>query len=572
MSELVLVAIPNGMSQDGTATVRVLVVPKLSEGSIEDFGLADWPDVLNEDARFSIVARTGDGRTVERPATLASSARLDVWHGFFAAGGGVIGPWRAGGTSNANTSESYRTSRRILGTYRTLVAKCAVPFADTATITSQELRPWASGGTPADGAAGPETQRIPDFHRTVSMLRQHPRVLKALGLIFDLHIDSRILDLDGATGRALSVRCTDPPFLAAFVTSPWTRYDLAQARFLPESVGSALGVHRGMLNLSSADLVQPLSADTLADTEQAADPPWALTTFDIDGAAAALRQAALSDDPGIAPGIRTIGVGLLRPGRGRNLAAIVARGAGRGRDLAGTELDADDLILGYRLDVLAENGSWSVSDREATYTVGREGHGRITIGGEWEREEGQFSAFAAVKVGEALRTDELVLRWDGWSTAVPVINFVDDPVDSREGAPPNFPYDFRWDQRVPARSLPRLRFSRRYRVRVRVADLAGGGLPATVTTDTSTLASKDFHYRRYEPVPPPTIVANGMLSVGAAVDRLVVRSDDDLTPIRDERSILAPQAPLQLVEQHGFFDGRSDARCACSWSRMVEDS
>ena len=64
MSELVLVAIPNGVGPEGTATVRVLVVPKLAERSIEDCGLADWPDVLNGDARFSIVARAGGGSTV----------------------------------------------------------------------------------------------------------------------------------------------------------------------------------------------------------------------------------------------------------------------------------------------------------------------------------------------------------------------------------------------------------------------------------------------------------------------------------------------------------------------------
>ncbi len=557
MSELVLVAIPNGVSADETATVRVLVVPRLAEGNISDYGLADWPDVLNGDARFSIVAKAGDGRTVERPATLVSSARPDVWHEFFAAGGGTIGPWRAGDANDTNVSESYRTSRRVLSTYRNLVARCAVPLANTATVTSEELRPWAgSGGAPAVGPVGPVKQRVPDFHRTVSMLRHHPRVLNALGLIFDLRIDSRILVLGGATRRALSIRCTDPPFLAALVTSPWTRYDLGGGRFVPESAGSVLGVHRGMLNLNGVELIRPLPTDNPADTEQAPDPPWALTTFDIDGAAAALRQAALSDNRGTAPGIRTIGVGLLRPGRGSDLAALVTRAATRDEDLTSTELDADDLILGYRLDVKNEDGIWlSVSDREATHTVGR-----VMIGDEWEREEGQFSALAAAKVGNALHADELVLRWDGWSTVVPVINFVDESVDSREGAPPGLPYDFRWCHRVRRGSLPRLRFSRRYQIRVRVADLAGGGLPADRITDTSAVASRNFHYLRYEPVPPPRIVADGRLSVGAAVDRLVVRSDG-LTPeqLRDERSMLAPQAPLQLVEQHGYLDPpRSD--------------
>lgn len=565
MSELVLVPIPSGGGADGNATVRVLVVPRLAEGSIEDYGLGDWPDILNADARFSIVARAGDGRTVERPAELVSSARLDVWHEFFKAGGGVIERWRAGGTSDTKASESYRTGRRVLGTYRNLVTRCAEPAVDSAAITSQELRPWVGPvvASPVEDT-GPKSQRIPDFHRTVSMLRQHPRVLKALGLIFDLRIDSRIFELDGETGRTLSIRCTDPPFLAELVTSPWTRYDLGPGRFLPDSAGSALGINRGMLDLTGVELIKPPS-DNLADREAEADPAWALSMFDIDSAAAALRQAAISGEPGIAPGLKTIGIGLLRPARDSDLRAIVARSSKRGRDLAGTELDADDLILGYRLDVKARDGAWlSVNQREATYTVARMNAGadRITIGGEWEMEEGQFNAVTAVKVGAKLHTDDLVLRWDGWSSAVPVVNFVDESGDRRDGPPPEFPYDFRWDQQVPAGSLPRLRFSERYQIRVRVADLAGGGWPAGDLPGwlTSGAGSENFHYLRYEPVPPPSLVANGPLSVGAAVDRLVVRSGGDLGPEhhQDQRSMLTPQASLPLVEQHGCFDEESD--------------
>lgn len=589
VSELALVAIPNGVGADGVVTVRVLVVPRLAEGSIEDFGLADWPDVLNGDARFSIAAKGADGTVTEHRAALVSSARLDVWRGFFAAGGGAIDPWRADGPTGVDALGSYDASRRVMRTYRSLVMRCAMKGVDTAQITRQELLTWtnADEGPPSGSGTG-SAPAIPDFHRTISMLRQHPRVLRALGMIFDLRLGSTDLVLDGASERALSIRCTDPPFLQALVSSPWTKYDLTQGRFVPDSTGSTLGVFRGMLDLSGAQLVQPSSASDLVDPKQAEfspwnpairdldapalapaeaeqDPPWALTTFDADGAASALRQAARSKNPEVAPAVRTLGIGLLRPSRGSDLAAILARASDRKATLADTELDADDLVLGYRVDVNVNDGDWlSVNGREAIYTVG------VPIGGEWVMEEGQFNAMTAVKDGDSLHADELVLHWDGWSTAVPVINFVDEPVgDSSFELPPDYPYEFRWEHRIKDHTLPRLRFSNRYRIRVRIADLAGGGLPTGGVTDTADVASRDFHYRRYEPVPPPRLIATARLSVGTAVDRLVVRSDRDLTPEQlqqafphyprnDVRSLITPLSPLELVEQHGFLDGKPD--------------
>jgi hypothetical protein len=138
------------------------------------------------------------------------------------------------------------------------------------------------------GAADPLAV-VPDFHRTVAMLREHPAVLHELGLVFALAVFRRHLDVgDPRRPRHLSVRCTDP-VLDLLVRAPWTAYLLDDEQFLPASApDAATAIHRSVVDLAGADVV---SARAEPDDSS---PPWAVCTFEVDGAVGRLRDAANS--------------------------------------------------------------------------------------------------------------------------------------------------------------------------------------------------------------------------------------------------------------------------------------
>ena len=100
-SEILWVAVPNGLkppASTGTsptqALIRVLMVPRLGQGSISDFDLADWPQRLSDAAEFdSIFVRTRigsgpAGRPVRPKAVTPASS--DAWRGFFSGDAGQI--------------------------------------------------------------------------------------------------------------------------------------------------------------------------------------------------------------------------------------------------------------------------------------------------------------------------------------------------------------------------------------------------------------------------------------------------------------------------------------------------
>lgn len=141
-------------------------------------------------------------------------------------------------------------------------------------------------------------------------------------------------------------------------------------------------------------------------------------------------------------------------------------------------LTADDLLLGYRIDVRPLGGEWfSLQQRTVTYRLHERGatgapsDAFVVIGAPGALEEGHIKAFAATRDGAGrLSADEIVARWSGWSLAVPTPNLT-----PQDPAPPHG--RFRWHFEVKEGSLPRLRFGVRYAMRARVADMAGGGLP-----------------------------------------------------------------------------------------------
>ena len=219
-------------------------------------------------------------------------------------------------------------------------------------------------------------------------------------------------------------------------------------------------------------------------------------------------------------------------------------------------LTADDLLLGYRIDIKRQGGEWlSLHQRYAKYTVSRTGVDVITIGGGTNREEGHLKGFAAVDDGGGrLRTDEVVARWNGWSLAV---SFPAPSHPSERN--PQMPFRFDWDFQVPDGTLPRLRFTDTYSVRARVADIAGGGLEL-YDPAAANCVLEPILYRRYEPIAPPEVSLESgapTLGPGEAIDHIVIRaqpSAGSAQALASRRVLLAPHTSLSLIERHGAVD------------------
>ncbi len=543
MSQLILIPVP-GTTSAGDPVVRVVVVPKLDAApTAADAGLGDWPATLGA-ATFQVSLNDG----VALDVTPTHEADVEVWRSFFgslrvdaAAAPEISAPptVRATSVEATEVDKTYRAAANVE------VDPDSGRQAELGAAAARELRDrWSSAepDAPAPGAA--PAAPAPDFHRVLSMLREHPAVMRRLGLIFDLP-----LPRDAALGDAgtVRVRWPNPPAGVPQPVSPRSTYEVDDDRGLVP--GRTATARAGLLDLG--------------DTES-----WMTTTLDIDNAVTRLRDAAASVGPAPAggaeadvdgsvrlPALRSAGILLLRKGRAtdfvsrRNAAATNAA-------LPSVEdaepLTADDLTLGLRLDVRLKGAArWtSLVRRSARYTVdGTE----ILPPAE---EEGHLKPGAAVRQGDGnLRADEIVARWNGWSLAVPQKQPGRRSAERRQ----DLPFDFGWELDVPEGSLLSLRFGRDYHLRARLADLAGGGVgPEDRDVNAGT---EPIPYARHQPIGSPTVtLAEGLgdLGPGGGLDMVVIRRDAPGYPRNDERVLSAPTTTLDVAEQHGMLDGSDE--------------
>jgi hypothetical protein len=563
MSRLILLPVP-GTTPTGAPVLRVVVVPELdAAASVAASPLADWPSRLGEASfEVGIDIATPAGTAAPRPLTVqpVHEADSEVWSSFFAALPVVSVPTPDIGAAPTVTPTAEQAAA-VEATYvaaanAPLTPGAAAPRAFQETVATELTTNWSADETeePVPPTAPPVTTRgVIDFHQVLSMLREHPAVLRNLGLVFELPLPSQL----GSTGT-LRVRWPDRPSDLPEVASPRAAYEVDEDRGL--LAASTRLVKAGVLDLG----------DTAT---------FATTTLDVDGAVGRLQDAArgvaaaargdgrgnagregsAAQQPVTLPALRSAGIVLMRNGHAADLEdrRSRAKAANEADSLDEAEpLHAEDLMIGLRLDVRRRGADiWtSLNRREATYLVG----GRELAAP--SEEEGHIKFGAAVRQDDGvLRADEIVARWTGWSLAAPPAR-----PDRRGGAPERaaLPFDFDWTFEVPRGSLLPLRFGTSYHVRARVADLAGGGVPPE--DRDATHGTPAVTYVRHEPVMPPTVtIAEGLdpadLGPGGSVDHLVVRSDAPDYPRNDARGLAAPRTTLEVAEQHGMLDGSDTA-------------
>lgn len=253
------------------------------------------------------------------------------------------------------------------------------------------------------------------------------------------------------------------------------------------------------------------------------------------------------------------------------------------------ELFTENIIRGYRIDVfdIEKNQWYSLCARNGNFKLTMDNGDEIEIPNLLE--EGYIKSASATQTEEdSLYLYENLFQWDGWSLCVP------RPGKIVKGPEEEGMEEVRWNKAeetdsnllvqfspVPG-TLPRLRYGRKYKIRVRLVDLAGNSLPLKMDYCKSH-STDEIMYARFEPVAPPVVLQTALVTEGESVEHLVIRSNynldskfyiedvlnkvvtNKLTPYFPEnmRVIIPPKTSQLMAEMHGKFDkfmGQSDKK------------
>jgi hypothetical protein len=478
---------------------------------------------------------------------------------------------------------------RLVAFTRGPVAQAAVPTVEGLAAPGAGLPQEAPApAVPLEPIAPPPPL---DLHRALSLLADHPTLLRRLGLVLDLEISAGSLAISPGTGEPRLVQVI-PAFaepLAGSSVSPFTAYVLeggGQEFFTaaPADREHPQIVH-GMLDLAGPDA---------GDGDGDGDGEYDLVQVDVQGGGLKLINALAdrtqattepgTDDVGGLPSLRTSGISVIRAGHGVKLVAQTATAvaqdvalrehlAAGGQDGAGDVaqlpvLHAEDLVRGYRFDVRdSADPAWrSLHARVGTYTFPDHPAGPTTLD---VSDEGAVQLTATqpyrqegIDPGLELYVSESLVQWDGWSLAAPRPGRTATdagPAVVQAGLRPSDP-QLVVSFRAAPRSLPRLRFGRSYRVRARVVDLAGNG-PTSAEADelladvfaaeglpAPTLPgapAQDMTYSRFEPVTSPVLVPRERFADGESLQRLVVRSRAGVSAAQEAAELTGLVAPAR---------------------------
>ena len=477
------------------------------------------------------------------------------------------------------------------------------PHIELARLAAFTRGPVA-GSTPVPP---PSAAQPLDFSRTLTLLGDHPALLRMLGLVIDLEVPVASVPLSSSSQQIACQLQVLPTFTAPLEgssVSPWTAYVLEGDRMFSAASDPAVpDIVHGLLDLQYQGEFELVQLDVHGG---------GLKLINTLGRAADSADMPDSADGGI-PSMRTSGVSVARSGQADRLIGRMATSAANDAAIGTGALPvlyAQDLARGYRFDVLdVSGGPWrSLHQRAGTYTFRAHAGGPTTL---TVHDEGAVQPAVTQPVpadgGEPppdaeLYIHESLMHWQGWSLAAPRPGktITDDGPDRISNtAPPDFPQLDIAFLAEPG-TLPRLRFGASYRFRARTVDLAGNGL----TTDDATALLEvlpllkltppvlpapgdGLTYRRFEPVISPTLVPRERFGEGESLERLVIRSRTGVGAAQEaidltaavaaarpdasarygptaERHVLPPKTSQQSAEAHGLFDASFGAAAGFS--------
>jgi len=422
-------------------------------------------------------------------------------------------------------------------------------------------------------------ETLEEFQSKLATLSGYPDLMRRAGLVIDFEAPLSALGPIPPSGRvAIQPRWTPDPAVDASNPAPWTAYvfDPSDSLFEPRlRSGSRQAAYpvdgetfHGMLNLSLHDEDQPCfqleQIDPLAEALK-------LNHFVRSNEPDPTKRDQLMTTP------RPAGLSLLEECFADNFFKKVVLASRNQSSVASPQNDvtlwAEDLVRGYRPDIQTEDGKWhSLCRRVGIY--------KLRNGKEIRLEDEGWVSSSATSHGAdptLLLVSDTVLRWDGWSLAAPLPGSRIPSHDPPQPTPasPSLTVKF-----SPVRhSLPRLRFGWRYRMRVRLVDVAGNGLRLEDERASHWRAVlpepryEAYPYWRFEPLLAPDFIPrqDPDTAHGESVFKLVIRGDYNIhsTEVQD-RHVAPPKCSELFAELHGEFDRKHSGPSPDWYSRLVK--
>ncbi len=260
-------------------------------------------------------------------------------------------------------------------------------------------------------------------------------------------------------------------------------------------------------------------------------------------------------------------------------------------------LYSTDVVQGYRMDIAYEDepDNWrSLHKRQDSYVWYDEQNNPTPING-IEPDEGfiQLGMAEDPEDPDDVFVSETLARWEGWSLSVRkpgyAINEAED-YELKDGETlkrdfvhkskaqeiKKYSFDSDLEFRINAQSkivpgtLPKLRFGKDYKVRVRTVDLAGNSVPLESQTESPLETTRtNIRYMRYEPLASPIVLVGNELKDGEFLESMVIRSNYNQTVSEYEsthsslgsafdsfsrRYLLPPKNSQLIAENHGMFE------------------
>jgi hypothetical protein len=479
-------------------------------------------------------------------------------------------------------------------------AKSAVALAAAAAFYDRSDDPW----DPATTTAPAPTPVPPEFHSFVARCADYPELLRHLGLAVDVWIRD-----DGAINEYTTIRVVSGAngaplenLLHPEDARPRTLAHHTDRFWAPASRDDDPDIIDGSLAIDETRrfLVEQIDPDGSALKVGSLLSTLQRTDSELHESAARNNAApSMTPDESSLPALRSSGILVARRNRALWLVRQFDASAAHENDRASgsaTTLQAADVTRGWRIDVQDQEsgtGEWlSLHRRVGQYETVVPGEPAQPLPVQPRPDEAYLKA-ASTSSNEAKPTADQYLHetlagWDGWSLAVrrpgKIVNEtepVDPTVDPASGdgrvAETGFPLAARFTPQPG--SLPRLRFGRNYRMRVRAVDLSGESIPAD-QLDEGHERGLDGTYQRWEPVPSPAVIPLTEYTEGESLMRMVIRSTLDM-PVAEyieqdrvqslpghsatgdlgivyrdvnQRNLAAPIGSVQLAETHGLFD------------------
>ena len=436
------------------------------------------------------------------------------------------------------------------------------------------------------------TPPVLDFHQMLTAIGSYPALQRALGLVWDIEVPPGFLPLapDGSGRVGVTAKVTIPaapprsgdPALAIRADGWMNGTVIYGAR--------TAYIRAGNVGDPGAQFVAAPRGTIVGGALALPESGFGLVQMDVDGALFKMIGAATSAttndnaQPGLAAP-RGAGLGLAQDGRWDTLRFNLQHVAQLNTDLqAGNQpsssLYAEDLVRGYRFDVWdSQTRQWHSLHRRSELYRSPRSAAQLS----YTDLEG-FTQTATTRKTDDPATHylpEILARWNGWSLSAPrpgtQLSRRADPARAVPADPATDP-DYAPDPGLPLRttfaatpgSLPKLRYGASYRMRARIVDIAGNGIPHNASvpdTAITPVAPEGTPYLRHEPVLAPAIVVRDLKDVtdpGSDVTSLVIRtfnadpSQDGLTSVSPtDRHIAPPRISTLMVEQHGLLDDAS---------------